>query len=335
MAPLSVGVVGAGEIAAVGHLPAYEADSSTTLTAVADLDRERAKAMAREFDVPAVYDSGEKLLREEEIDVLSICTPPNTHKNLFVAAANRGIDVFCEKPFATSLAAAETMHEAASRSGISTAVGYSNRHLANYRKVMAYVRNGVLGEPYNATVTCVVPPPETVWRYDPAVAGGGIVADMAPHWLDFYSELFDAEADVMMSRLDTVDTESVEDYAHFQLGFGEFTVDMTFRWAASGPTSSSVRQNQLVAENATVTFDRTTLDGNINGSGVRFKRGVSPLVSLGPLLNLWSRTDENVHRKAVSAFIDHLVRDGDAVATSRQALAVTRLKQEIYDSSER
>jgi len=331
MSTLEIGIVGAGEIAKVGHLPAYDACSSTNITAVADLNRQRANAAAQTYDIPNVYESGSMLLQKESIDVLSICTPPNTHKELFIDAADRGIDIFCEKPFATSVNEAKAMHEAAASSEIKTAIGYSNRYFNNYRKVLTYANRGILGELYKATVTCFVPPPETDWRYDRSVAGGGIVADMASHWIDFYLELGDGEANVSITQVEAIDTKDVEDYANFRLIFDDYTVDMTFRWMDSGPTSSAVRQNQLMAENATISFDRTLLDGNINWNGVRFKRGVLPSVSLGPLFNFWWGAEEKFHQKSVSAFIDHIVDDKREVASSKRALEVTKIRQQIYE----
>lgn len=331
MSEIQVGVVGAGEIAEVGHLPVYSSHPSIDLIAIADLDRERAKSTANNYSISRVYESGESLIKQESLDAISICTPPSTHRDLFLFAADRGIDIFCEKPFAVSAQDAEEMHEAAIQNDIDTSIGYSPRYLRNYKKVVSYIRSGLLGEVLKCGVQCIVPPPTTSWRYDPDISGGGIITDMAPHWFDFYLELFQTIPDVQNVDIDCIHTTDVEDYGSFELSFGDVDIQMTFRWLKSGMTSKAVRENRLVAEEGNIQFDRDYLEGNIKGNGVRFKRGESPFLSLGPILNLYRRVDESSHQKAVSEFVKYLSEGTGDIVGSKRGLEVSRIKSELYD----
>ena len=329
-----VGIVGAGEIAEVGHLPVYSSHSSIDVVAVADLNRERAKTVANDYGISHIYEDGQSLIDQEPLDAISICTPPSTHREFFISAAERGMDIFCEKPFALSVQDAERMHQAASQNDITTSIGYSPRYLRNYKKVASYVNTGLLGEPLEGSVRCIVPPPSTSWRYDPDVSGGGIITDMAPHWFDFYLELFETVPEVKDVNLNNIHTSDVEDYGSFELSFGDVDIDMTFRWMKSGMTSKAIRENKQVAEEGNVQFDRDYLEGNITGNGVRFKRGKAPVLSLGPLLNVYPRVNESSHQKAVSEFVEYLSKGTGDIVGSKRGLEVSRIKSRIYNGAD-
>lgn len=113
--PLGVGVIGAGKI--IGHhAHAYLAvPRLARLVGVADLDRDRAERARREYGFEAAFSRPEELLAREDVQVVSICTRPDTHAELIVQALEAGKDVLCEKPMATTLADADRIVAAAER----------------------------------------------------------------------------------------------------------------------------------------------------------------------------------------------------------------------------
>ena len=74
MKKMRVGIVGAGNIARSGHLPAYkELRDIAEVTAIADLNEERAKEAAQLFNVPRWYGSAEALLEHEDVQLIDVC----------------------------------------------------------------------------------------------------------------------------------------------------------------------------------------------------------------------------------------------------------------------
>ena len=102
---LQVAVVGCGGIANQKHFPALTSQSDKCeIVAFCDIIEERAKAGAEKFGTPdaKVYTDYNEMLKDEEIDVVHVCTPNNSHCPVTVAAFNAGKHVLCEKPMAAT-----------------------------------------------------------------------------------------------------------------------------------------------------------------------------------------------------------------------------------------
>ena len=110
----SIGIIGCGAIAEA-HLSAYLANSAQ-ITAVSDVSLERAEALAAKAGKPSVYIDYLELLDSGKVDAISICTPPHLHREIVIAALQRGIHILCEKPLAGTLEDAQAMVEAAATS---------------------------------------------------------------------------------------------------------------------------------------------------------------------------------------------------------------------------
>lgn len=329
---IRVGVVGAGGIARSGHLPAYDAHPRCRLCAVADPDPDRRKDTANDFSLSRTYETGSDLIVDEDLDAISICSPPNTHRDLFVKAAEAGYDIYCEKPFTTSLEKAEEMVSIARSQNIVTQLGYSLRFANNYQKVLTYVKNGIVGEIASVDISVLVPPPRSSWYYDPDIAGGGIVADRLAHWLDFYLALFDVDPEITDVTLRRINTDDVEDYAEIDMQFDDVSMSFTLMWVQSGVTSTTTLQNELIGTHGVLKFDRKHLEGNIRGNGVYFKHGATPTVAIGPLFQWWYDASEPFMQRPISLFVDRISGDTSIDApTAEQGLHIMQLKDEIYD----
>lgn len=105
---IKVGVIGCGSIAQHRHLPEYQQNQETEIAAVCDINQLRADQIAKEYGAKAYY-SYEELLKDPEIEAVSVCTPNYLHAPITIAALNSGKHVLCEKPMATSLEEAEQM----------------------------------------------------------------------------------------------------------------------------------------------------------------------------------------------------------------------------------
>lgn len=143
-ANLRVGLVGAGMISAY-HLIAWSRVPEAKVVAIADPDVSRAAARAAEFGVPHRYASLHELLeREDAINALDIASPRETHASLVRLAAERGIDVLCQKPLAPTYAEAEALVRATD-GRIRLMVHENWRFRPYYRRIAAWANEGALG----------------------------------------------------------------------------------------------------------------------------------------------------------------------------------------------
>jgi len=143
------------------HAKAYWLEPATRLVAVTDLVPGRARDFAARWQVPGVYDSVRALMETESPDIVSICTPDETHLDVLQECLeSRGLRaVWCEKPLGTVVARAERLVEACQQRGIVLAVNYQRRwdhlvgqlkqalqegKLGDLQKVVVYYGRGVL-----------------------------------------------------------------------------------------------------------------------------------------------------------------------------------------------
>lgn len=164
MVKVNVGVIGCGSIAQNRHFPEYDAHQETNIMAVCDIDQDRANAAAQRYDAQAYTDYIE-LLKNKDIDVVSVCTPNYLHASITIAALEAGKHVLCEKPMATSLKEAEKMNEAAAKSGKILMIGHNQRFVPSHQKAKKLIESGEVGKVYSFRTAFGHSGPET-WSVD-------------------------------------------------------------------------------------------------------------------------------------------------------------------------
>jgi myo-inositol 2-dehydrogenase/D-chiro-inositol 1-dehydrogenase len=153
-----VALVGAGRIA---HLHAENVATRVPrlrLVAIADPAPGLASRLAGELACDSTEDWRE-LLGRSDVDVLLLCSPSGLHPEQIVAAAEAGKHVFCEKPIAADISAADRAIEAAAAAGIVLQIGYNRRFDRNFAAVCEAVASGRVGRPLIVRVTSRDPEP--------------------------------------------------------------------------------------------------------------------------------------------------------------------------------
>ena len=148
MKKLRVGVIGCGSIARHRHLPEYAANPNVELVAVCDNNAERALEIGEKYGVPS-YTSFVELLRNAEVDAVSVCTPNYLHAPISNAALLAGVHVLCEKPMATSEEEARSMIETAKNSGKKLMIAHNQRFVASHQKARQLIQSGEVGKIYS------------------------------------------------------------------------------------------------------------------------------------------------------------------------------------------
>ncbi len=143
-----VGVLGAGAWARGAHLPGYRRDSRCRVVAIADTEVERARAAAREFEIPTSTADARELLDRDDIDLIDVCTPSHTHFELAWAALEAGKHVLCEKPVAYDYRDTMRARDLARQKGLKTKVGLTFRYSPAMRYMRELVASGFIGTPF-------------------------------------------------------------------------------------------------------------------------------------------------------------------------------------------
>src|SRR4051812_38223680 len=149
------------------------------LVAVADVELERAAALACEVGARGVYGDGLDLIASPDLDAVVVASSPETHEVLVLACLDAGKRVLCEKPLATSAEASRRIVEAESAGGARLVdVGFMRRHDDAYRELKRRLDDGEIGDPL--LVHCVHRNADIPASFDQALA----ITDSVVHEVD-------------------------------------------------------------------------------------------------------------------------------------------------------
>ena len=152
MKPIGVGVIGTGFMGKA-HSIAYSASASVfgtglrpNLEIVCDLSPERASQRATDLGFSRYSADWHDVVNDDAVELISICTPNDTHAEIAIAALNAGKHVWCEKPMSTNLADSAAMAAAAKVSSGKTIVGYNYTKNPAVTHARRLIESGVIGE---------------------------------------------------------------------------------------------------------------------------------------------------------------------------------------------
>ncbi|MDO6447904.1 Gfo/Idh/MocA family oxidoreductase [Oceanobacillus profundus] len=185
MKKLRMGIIGAGGIAQGRHIPAFlELQDKVELTAVHDMNKQRASEVAEKYDIPYVFENYYDLFKE--VDAVAICTPNKFHSDISVAALEAGVHVLCEKPMAITTAECERMVEASKKSGKLLLIGYHYRYTEAGQLAKRAVMNNEIGDPLVVRVQALRRRKVPGWGVftNKDLQGGGSLIDFGCHMLD-------------------------------------------------------------------------------------------------------------------------------------------------------
>ena len=172
--PLAIGILGAAKIARQ-FCDGVRGSRKVTAVAVASRDITRAKAFARDMDIPNVHASYESLLSDPAIDAVYNPLPNNLHAQWSIRAADAGKHELCEKPLATS-ADARAMFDAARRNGVRLVEAYPYRSQPQTLKLMELLAAKAIGRLQVVHAAFGFPLSDAAnIRMDPALAGGALM----------------------------------------------------------------------------------------------------------------------------------------------------------------
>ncbi len=203
---VKVGMVGLGHMGQLHMLNAMRVDG-VKVVAAADKDK-KSRAYAERFHVKT-YDDYTKLIDSEELDAVIISLPNFLKKDGVFYAAERGLDIFLDKPFSRGFAEADSIMKKAQHNGTRLMVGVNYRYFPCVQKLKAKLDSGQIGDTVIATSELVlngpishgaVPHPVPEWWLNKDLAGGGALLDLGYHLVDLLTWML-GDFDVSFSKL--------------------------------------------------------------------------------------------------------------------------------------
>lgn len=211
---LRVGLVGAG--IAQRHLSGYNWNKDLfEVPVLCSLDEERGRAAVAEYGVGEFTTDFDSLLARDDLDIIDICTPPDSHFDLSRRAIEAGKHVICEKPLFGSIADVDRMAEIVAGTDRKFMPIFQYRYGSGLQKLKMLIEQGLAGKPYLTTIeTHWWRPPayyEVPWRGKWATELGGGLLGHAIHAHDMLNYVHGACAEVFAFGDTLVNKIEVED----------------------------------------------------------------------------------------------------------------------------
>lgn len=180
-----VGIIGAGAMAQIVHLPILVKNNYIEVTAICDIDKIKLSSVAQKFSIPKKYTSYEKFLEENEFDAIFILTPTNSHKELVQKSSHYCKNILVEKPIARSAQEAKEICDYISRQKAKVMVGMNMRFRPDAMLLRSLIESKELGEPYLIRVGWFKPRSSLQnWFLKKATSGGGVIIDLGISVID-------------------------------------------------------------------------------------------------------------------------------------------------------
>ncbi len=337
MKRLRVGVIGLGMGSA--HARCFKQHPQVDVVAVADVDKNRLQAVGDSLGVAGRYTDAGKMIRREQLDIVSVATPNRFHKPLTLAALKAGCHVLCEKPMAMNAREAQTMLDAAKKARRRLMINFNFRFMPHSAAMKREVDAGTLGEIYFA---------RTVWHRRrglpgfggwfgrKALSGGGPLIDLGVHRLDLALWMmgYPKPAWVLAGTYDHIASQlakkakkafDVEDLAVALIRFENgATLELEASWAAN------IRENEfmetrllgtkagLVQRNLNETYEFEA-ELYIERDGTPFDMKLHPAPT--------------VKKDAMNYFADCILQNKPHMAGGEEGLVVMKLLDAIYASA--
>ena len=259
---LKIGLIGCGFMGTM-HANCYKNIEGAEIVALADIRREKAKALAEGTNAE-IYGDGYELIKNAEVDIIDICLPTFLHAEYAMAAMEKVKYLFVEKPVALTAKEGAAMIKKAEATGCRVQIGQVIRFWDEYVALKEIVESGKYGKVVNANFRRLSPRPDWGWE-DWLLDGkrsGGAGQDLHIHDVDYVLSLFGKPLRFKSTQNKIGEPRS---YVNTLLEYADFAVGIEGTWdlPASYPFTATFRVvfEKAVVENAGAGFMLYTAEG--------------------------------------------------------------------------
>lgn len=218
-----IGVVGTG-IIGLDHLKFIKESDKFELAAICDINEEKVRALAEEYQVPWCTDYKE-IQNIAPLDAVLLNLPHNLHCESTIFFLERNIHVLLEKPMANTLAECDAIIAAEKKSKAKLGIAHPQRYFPTYQKVKELIESGAIGKVcmFEENRSCnYFEPDRPRWFLDKKLSGGGVSMNYGAHSLDKIFSVFgdDLEVTQIASSCDNYLNDcTIEGHMQFFLKF--------------------------------------------------------------------------------------------------------------------
>ena len=332
---LGYAVVGLG--IGKAHVDAVLANPHCRLVAVCDLIEEKMARVLEKSPQTKAYLDYEDMLRDEEIDVISVCVPSGMHADFSVCAMEAGKHVLCEKPIELTPERAMCIEEARIRTGKKVGIIFQNRNNACMKPMKEAIDSGRLGRVFCGTFA-------VKWYRDDAyyegwhgtwdMDGGGSLINQAVHTVDLMQWLL-GEVECVTSEMRVVDHDiETEDFTASLIRFKSGAVATFVSTTCAYPGICTAIQVYGTGGSIEADGDSLTVwkmrDGDEDeeedmldrfGQGNRMASSMDPSLVAG-------------HQSMIDDMVDAVLSDRDPQIMPMEAIKALRIIRAVYESAQ-
>jgi len=344
MSKIKVAVIGCGSIANNAHIPSYAKNDDVEIKWFCDIIEERAKAAAEKYGGSWTLNYKD-VLKDAEVDAVSVCTPNNVHSIISIDCLRAGKNVLCEKPAARTLDEALNMQKIQHETGKTLNIGVVNRYNSGVNKIKALIDAGELGKIHHVYASFrshrSIPGIGGAFTTK-AISGGGVLIDWGVHFLDIVMYCCDdPKALTVSSEMFSILGKDISEYAYKNMWAGPPVNDGTYDVEDSitgmvrtdGPI---ITFNGAWAQN--IGENEMFIDFMGDKGGIRLQYGANfKMYSTknGMLTKTETEySEQDMFQNEINAFVD-CVKTGQKLPSHIDTAIITaKMMQAIYDSAE-
>jgi predicted dehydrogenase len=289
MTGLRVGIIGTGWGSLV-HAPAFGIVDGYDLTAICARNPGRLARAAAAAGIDDTSTDWRSFVQRDDLDLISVATPVELHYPIVLAALAAGRHVLCEKPLALTAKQAREMVDAAGASGRATATCFELRWTSERLPIWDLVRDGYIGRPYFSRLAQSAGhwhpshKPQAGWMYD-AAQGGGYLAGMLSHDIDWIATLFGTPTAVCADVGTSIEKVTLQDGATLDVTADDTTA-LLLRLASGA--RAEISASVVGVHTAGWRFEAFGAEGTIVATGGRDQRTLTAGRAADAGLAAWS-----------------------------------------------
>lgn len=324
---IRVGVVGLGKMG-LSHLAMLNAHPGVDVVGIADTTSYLRGVLGKYTGVRA-FATMDEMLESVELDAVFVCTPSVLHARQVAQAMDRGLHVFCEKPFCLDPEDSRALAAESLRRGLVNQVGYHNRYVGAFREVKRLLEAGAIGRVTHVLAEAygpvVLKQKGATWRSNQS-EGGGCLYDYAAHPIDLLSWYFGVPTGVGGTVLGKVFSRDTDDEVASTLYFADGpAAQVSVNWSDESERKMSTTITAW-GTHGRINVDRQELqvylreghplpEGYVPGWNVRYTTELTP-----PVL-FYLRGEE--YSAQIDAFVSSVAGNGTSGASTFESAAVT------------
>jgi predicted dehydrogenase len=324
---IRIAVVGLGKMG-ISHLAMINAHPGVQLVAVCDTTTYLLTVLNKYTGI-TVYSDFSKMLAEVPMDGVILATPSASHYEMARMALDRGISIFCEKPFTLNPAQSNELAAVAASKNVVNQVGYHNRFVGTFCEVKRLLDLGAIGKVSHSLAEAYGPvvlrPKSSTWRTQ-RQAGGGCLYDYAAHPINLLNWYFGAPSNVSGTVMNQIFSTDTDDEIYSTLSFAsQSTAQLSVNWSDDSQRKMTTKIS-LWGTNGRISADRQEVQvylrekpENLTG----YQQGWNTKYTTELTKPVWFYLRGEEYSSQLDYFVDAIVHQRTTNVNSFQSAAAT------------